>query len=142
VAYWIRVNYERNEYVVDLDSLSAFACSPNGKITFWLPDSSIPIVVNQQSDPKGYQQVIEYIKEIQDVSQHLHGEPWIKVNYERNDYIINLNCISSFCYNPSGRLTFWLPDSCTPIIINEQKDLDTYQKLIEYIKQKTGFLLS
>jgi hypothetical protein len=138
VAYWIKVNHERNEYVVDLDRLSAFVCSPNGKITFWLPNSSLPIILNQQGNPDGYQQVLDYV---QQVSTYSLSGSWIQINYERNDYVIDLNRISSFCYSPSGRITFWLPDSSIPIIINEQKDPDTYLKLIEFIKRKTGHLI-
>lgn len=135
MAYWIKVTYERNEYVVDLDRLSAFACAPNGKITFWLPNSSIPIIINQQSNPEGYQQILDYIR---DVSAHSLAGSWLQITYERNDYIIDLNRISSFCHSSSGRLTFWLPDSSIPIIINEQKDPDTYQKLLDYVKRRTG----
>ena len=138
MAYWIKFNYERNEYVVDLDRLSAFACAPNGKITFWLPNSAIPIIINQQSNPDGYQQVLDYIKE---VSAHSLAGSWLQITYERNDYIIDLNRISSFCYSSSGRLTFWLPDSSIPIIINEQKDPDTYQKLLDYVKRRSGYPL-
>ncbi len=138
MAYWIKINYERNEYVVDLDRLSAFACAPNGKITFWLPNSAIPIIINKQNNPEDYQQVLEYI---QQVSAHSLAGSWIQVSYERNDYVIDLSRISSFCFSSSGRITFWLPDSSIPIIINEQKDQDTYQKLLNYIKRKTGHLL-
>jgi hypothetical protein len=135
VAYWIKVTYERNEYIVDLDRLSAFACAPNGKITFWLPNSSIPIIINQQTSPEGYQQILDYIR---DVSAHSLAGSWLQITYERNNYIIDLNRISSFCHSSSGRLTFWLPDSSIPIIINEQKDPDTYQKLLDYVKRRTG----
>ncbi|HEY9601001.1 MAG TPA: hypothetical protein V6C85_05275 [Allocoleopsis sp.] len=135
MAYWIKVTYERNEYVVDLDRLSAFACAPNGKITFWLPNSSIPIIINQQSNPEGYQQILDYIR---DVSAHSLAGSWLQITYERNNYVIDLNRISSFCHSSSGRLTFWLPDSSIPIIINEQKDPDTYQKLLDYVKRRTG----
>lgn len=138
MAYWIRVNYERNEYVIDLDRLSAFTCAPNGKITFWLPNSAIPIILNPQSDPEGYQRVQDYIQHV--TAQSLSGS-WIQLSYERNDYVIDLNRISSFCHAPNGRLTFWLPDSSIPIIITEQKDPDTYQRILEYIKRKTGYLL-
>ena len=135
MAYWIKVTYERNEYVVDLDRLSAFACAPNGKITFWLPNSSIPIIINQQSNPEGYQQILDYIR---DVSAHSLAGSWLQITYERNNYVIDLNRISSFCHSSSGRLTFWLPDSSIPLIINEQKDPDTYQKLLDYVKRRTG----
>jgi hypothetical protein len=138
VAYWIKVNYDRNEYVVDLDRLSAFASAANGKITFWLPNSAIPIILNKQTNPEGYQQVLGYIEH---VSVHSLSGSWIQVSYERNDYVIDLTRISSFCYSPSGRLTFWLPDSSIPIIINEQNDPETYQKILDFIQRKTGFLL-
>jgi hypothetical protein len=138
VAYWIKVNYERNEYVIDLDRLSAFACAPNGKITFWLPNSAIPIIINQQSNPDGYQKLLDYI---QQVSAHSLSSSWIQLSYERNDYVIDLNRISSFCYTSTNRITFWLPDSSIPIVINEQKDPDTYQKLADYIARKTGHVL-
>jgi hypothetical protein len=135
VAYWIKVSYERNEYVIDLDRISAFACTPNGKVTFWLPDSAIPIIINRQSNPDGYQQVMDYI---QQVSFHSLAASWIKVSYERSEYVVDLNRISSFSYSSNGRLTFWLPNSAIPIIINKQNDPDCYQKILEYIKQKTG----
>jgi hypothetical protein len=135
VAYWVKINYERNDYVIDLDRLCAFACAPNGKITFWLPNSTLPIIVTQQSNPEGYQQVLEYVQQVTD---HSLSGSWIQINYERNDYVIDLNRISSFCHSPNGRLTFWLPDSSIPIIITEQKDLDTYQKILDFIKRKTG----
>jgi hypothetical protein len=138
VAYWIKVNYERNEYVVDLDRLSAFACAPNGKITFWLPNSALPIIINQQSNPESYQQLLDYI---QQVSAHSLSSSWIHLSYDRNDYIIDLNRISSFCYTSTNRITFWLPDSSIPIVINEQKDPDAYQKLVDYIARKTGHIL-
>lgn len=138
MAYWIKVNYERNDYIVDLDRLGAFACAPNGKITFWLPNSAIPIILNQQNNPEGYQQVLEYI---QQVSAHSLSGSWIQVSYERNDYVIDLNRISSFCYSAAGRVTFWLPDSSIPLVITEQKDPDTYQKILDYIKRKTGYPL-
>lgn len=139
MPYWVRVNYERNEYVVDLDRLSAFACAPNGKITFWLPNSTLPVAINQQSDPDGYRQVLEYV---QNVSSNSLSGSWIQVLYERNDYVIDLNRISSFCYSSTGRLTFWLPDCSIPIIINEQNDPDTFQKILDYIKRKTGHSLA
>lgn len=138
MAYWIKVSYERNEYVVDLDRISAFACAPNGKITFWLPGSSIPIIVNRQSNPEGYQTVLDYI---QQVSAHSLAASWIRITYERSEYIIDLNRISTFCYSPSSRLTFWLPDSSIPIIINKQNDPDIYEKILEYVKRKTGHSL-
>jgi len=138
VAYWIKINYERNKYVIDLDRISAFACAPNGKITFWLPDSAIPIILTQQSNSNNYQQVWCYIQKL--ATHSLLGS-WIKIIYERSEYLIDLNRISSFCHYPSGKLMFWLPDSSIPIIINSYKDLDTYNKILDYIERRTGHIL-
>ena len=139
MAYWIKITYERNKYVIDLDRISAFACAPNGKITFWLPDSAIPIILTPQSNYRDYQQVLDYTQKL--AGQSLLGS-WIKIIYERNEYLIDLNRISSFCHYPSSKLMFWLPDSSIPIIINSYKDLDTYQKILDYIERKTGHILS
>ncbi|MFP4124802.1 hypothetical protein [Coleofasciculus sp.] len=139
MAYWIQIDYERSDYVIDLDRISAFACAPNGKITFWLPNSAHQIIINQQGDPEGYHQVLEYIKQ---VCAHSLAGSWIQVRYERNDYVIDLNRISSFSHAASGKLTFWLPDSSIPIIINEQTDPESYHKILDYIKRKTGYVIS
>jgi len=134
VAYWIKINYERNEYVVDLDHISAFACAPNGKITFWLSDNAIPIIVTQQSNSDDYYKVFNYVQQI---SAHSLTASWFRIIYERSEYLIDLNRISNFCC-ASGKLKFWLPDSAIPIIINKHSDPDSYQKLLDYIQHKTG----
>ena len=134
MPYWIRVNYERNEYIVDLERISAFACAPNGRITFWLPDGGIPIIINKQSNQEGYYQVLDYVQRLSD---HLLAANWFRVIYDRHEYIVDLNRISSFCYG-LGRLKFWLPDSSIPIIISKHSDPDSYEKLIDYIQRKTG----
>lgn len=138
MPYWIRINYERSDYVIDLDRIGAFASGLHGKITFWLPNSAHQIIINQQSDPKGYQEVLDYINQ---VSTNSPSGSWIRIIYERNEYLIDLNQISSFCHSPNGKLTFWLPDSSIPIMLNDQKDSDTYHKILDYIKWKTGLSL-
>lgn len=138
MPYWIKVSYERNDYVVDLDRIGAFACTPSGRVTFWLPDSAIPIIINRQGNPDGYQRVMDYI---QQVSLHSLAASWMKVNYERSEYVIDLNRITTFCHSPSGKITFWLPSSSIPIIINKQSDPDIYQKLLDFVEQKTGHSL-
>jgi len=62
VAYWIKITYERNTYVIDLDRVTAFCQAPNGRVSFTLPDSSTMIVVNQQSDIAAYQTILDYIE--------------------------------------------------------------------------------
>jgi hypothetical protein len=138
VANWIKINYERNEYLVDLDRLSAFACAPNGRITFWLPDSGTPIIINQQSSPDGYYKVLKYIQNLSDSSL---ATSWFRIIYDRSEYIVNLNTVSSFCCSV-GRLKFWLPDSSVPIVLSKNSDPDNYQKLLNYIERQTGHTLS
>ncbi|HEY9694753.1 MAG TPA: hypothetical protein V6D15_21350 [Oculatellaceae cyanobacterium] len=138
MANWIKINYERNEYLVDLDRLSAFACAPNGRITFWLPDSGTPIIINQQSSPDGYYKVLKYIQNLSDSSL---ATSWFRIIYDRSEYIVNLNTVSSFCCSV-GRLKFWLPDSSVPIVLSKNSDPDNYQKLLNYIERQTGHTLS
>jgi hypothetical protein len=59
---WIKFVFERNTYVVDLDSISSFACAENSRLMFSLPNAKVPIVIHPQSNPEAYQQVLEYIK--------------------------------------------------------------------------------
>lgn len=59
---WITLIYERNKYVINLSSISSFCASPNGRLTFWLPGSSIPIILSSQTEPEAYNRVIEFIK--------------------------------------------------------------------------------
>ncbi len=134
MTYWIKINYERNEYIVNLDCVSAFVSAPNGRITFWLPDSGTAIIINHQTNPEGYYKVLNYIKEL---SEHSLTASWLKIAYDRSDYIIDLSRITSFCCS-LGRLKFWLPDSSIPIVIHKQNDPDSYQKLLNYIEGRTG----
>ncbi|MBZ8181900.1 MAG: hypothetical protein SAL07_18730 [Oscillatoria sp. PMC 1051.18] len=138
MAYWVKVKYERNEYVVDLDRISVFVVAPNGRVTFWLPDSSIPIIINRQANADDYQQVLQYVNQI---SSHSLMGAWVKIFYDRSEYVIDLNRISSFCYSPNDKVTFWLPDSSMPIIITKQGDPDSYTKVINFIFRKTGHSL-
>lgn len=138
MAYWVKINYEKNEYVIDFEHVSAFCYEQNGRVTFWLPDSAIPIVVNPSSNVDDYQKILSYI-------QHLTGRDfdtyWVKISYERNEYVINLNRISCFCHEPNGRITFWLPDSTIPIVISPQSNPLAYQKVLDYIQKTTGHSL-
>jgi hypothetical protein len=60
---WLRIFYDRSDYLIDLDQISAFCHSPNGKLTFWLPESSIPVIISTQSDPESYYRVMDFIKQ-------------------------------------------------------------------------------
>jgi len=50
VAYWIKINYDRETYLIDLDSISAFASGLNKRITFWLPNHGKQIIINYNND--------------------------------------------------------------------------------------------
>ena len=62
MAYWIKINYERSIYLIDLDSITAFCCQPNKRITFWLPNTNQEIVLNKQNCEYDYYLILEYIK--------------------------------------------------------------------------------
>lgn len=138
MAYWIRFSYERNEYVIDLDCVSAFSYETSTRIKFWLPDSAIPIVLNQQGYPEAYQKVHTYIEKVTGAA---FDDYWIKILYERNEYVVNLKRISSFAFEQNGRVTFWLPDGAIAIIIHPQ-NRESYQKVIDYIQKATGYSMS
>ncbi|MBD6615789.1 hypothetical protein FNW02_08075 [Komarekiella sp. 'clone 1'] len=140
MAYWVKILYERKEYVVNFERVHAFCYERNGRVTFWLPDSAIPIVINPQSNLEDYQKVLDYLECVTDLEiDHAH---WVKIIYEKNEYVINLNCISSFCQEANGRITFWLPDGTIPIIINPVSNPESYQKVLQFVKKATGYSLS
>ncbi|MBF2027312.1 MAG: hypothetical protein IGS48_11160 [Oscillatoriales cyanobacterium C42_A2020_001] len=62
MTYWIKLLYDRNTYIIDLDRVGAFCHTPNGRISFSVMDGSTTIVVNQQSDPASYQAILDYIE--------------------------------------------------------------------------------
>lgn len=135
MPYWVKVTFERNKYLVDLDQVSAFACAPNGKITFWLPDGNFPIIINRQSSLEDYQEILDYLKAV--VTKSLTGS-WCKIYYDRNQYLIDLDRLASFSYSYNEKLTFWLPNSSIPIILTKQSDPDNYEKILNFITKKTG----
>jgi len=63
VAYWIKINYERDKqtHVIDLDRIGAFSLFWNGRVTLYLPNGE-PLVVTQHSDPESYHKVLDYIE--------------------------------------------------------------------------------
>ena len=140
MAYWVKILYERKEYVVNFDRVNAFCYEQNGRVTFWLPDSAIPIVINPQSNLEDYQKVLEYLEKV--IGLEIENAYWVKIPYEKNEYVINLTCVSSFCQEPNGRITFWLPDGTIPIIINPVSNPDSYKKVLQYIQKATGYSLS
>lgn len=66
---------------------------------------------------------------------------WIKLTYDRNTYVVDLDRVSAFCYTQNGRISFSVLEGTVTIVINQQSDPDTYQSILEYIEHKTGFSL-
>ncbi|MCY7322755.1 MAG: hypothetical protein LH660_13375 [Phormidesmis sp. CAN_BIN36] len=66
---------------------------------------------------------------------------WIKLTFDRTLYIIDLDRIAAFCQTSPGRVAFSLSDEKTTILVNQQKDPDTYQTILNYIEQTTGHRL-
>lgn len=58
----MKLIYDRNTYVIDLERISAFCHAPNGRISFAVFDGNITIVITQQSDPNTYQAILDYIE--------------------------------------------------------------------------------
>ncbi len=137
MAYWSKFTYEKSTYIIDLDTISAFSSElDNKRITFWLPHSSQPVILNPQGNYEAYKQVLDYLKKT--IDRNSKGS-WIKINYERKEFAIDMSRISSFACEQNGRLiSFFLPDSATNIIIMREGNSDDYQKIQEYIKNTTG----
>ena len=115
MAYWSKFTYEKSTYIIDLDTISAFSSElDNKRITFWLPNSSLPIILNPQGNHEAYKQVLDYLKKT--IDRNSKGS-WIKINYDRKEFAIDMNRISSFVCEQNGRLiSFFLPDSGTNIV--------------------------
>jgi hypothetical protein len=135
VAYWIKIEFERNQYVVDLDQISTFICHHQGKIDFCLPYTSQTIVVNYHNRAEDYQEIIAYINQL---TNHSLMSNWIKIFYERKEYIIDLDRVGSFCYSQRGKISFWLQGINTPIILTPETDENSYYKILNFVKEKTG----
>ena len=136
MAYWRKFTYEKSTYIIDFDTISAFSSElDNKRLTFWLPNSSQPIILNPQGNYDAYNQVLDYIKKT--IDRNSRGW-WIKINYDRKEFAIDMSRISSFSCEGNGRLSFYLPDSATNIIILRQSNPEAYQEIQEYIKNTTG----
>jgi hypothetical protein len=62
VAYWIKITYDRNTYIIDLDQVTAFCCDSSGRLSFNLPDSNTTIIVSQSSNSEAYQLILDYVE--------------------------------------------------------------------------------
>ena len=138
MAYWIKISEDRKQYLVNLERIGAFCAETNQRIKFWLPDSGQPLVINEQTNPKVYQALWNYLDKI--VPQMIPA-CWIRIEYERKEYLINLHRIHTFTCDSGQRITFWLPDGVEPIILSPQTYPDAYHQVQEYIRTTTGYSL-
>ena len=60
---------------------------------------------------------------------------WIKFVFDKNTYVINLDCISSFVIAENGRFIFWLPDGKIQIVIHPKIHADAYQEILQYLEK-------
>jgi hypothetical protein len=141
VAYWINIIYERDTYLIDLDSIRAFCfSSSNRRITFSLPDGGITVCLHPQSHPESYQKVLDYVEKI--YRHDANFNYWVKFTDDRKEYLVDLNQIRAFSQDPkTGKISFWLPDNGDRIILHPQGNFEAYSKVRHYIEQKTGHSL-
>lgn len=130
VSHWIQFSYERQDYLVDLTSIRFFARDASRRISFWLPDSAMPIVLMPHDHPETYQQVLAFIDRRLDAYPSAY---WVKLLYDRRDYFINLSAVRAFARQSSGRLTFWLPDNGQDIVLHPMVNAEAYQLVSDYI---------
>jgi hypothetical protein len=130
VSHWIQFSYERQDYLVDLTSIRFFARDASQRISFWLPDSAMPIVLMPHDHPDTYQQVLAFIDRRRDFHPNAY---WVKLLYDRRDYFINLSAVRAFARQSSGRLTFWLPDNGQDIVLHPVVNAEAYQLVNDYI---------
>ncbi len=138
MAHWIKILEDRKQYIVNLDRIAAFCAEPNQRIKFWLPDSGQPIIIHGQSNPDVYQMLCNYIDKTLSKVTHAY---WIRIEYERKEYLINLDRIHTFACDAGKRITFWLPDGVEPIILNPQSYPEVYHQVQDYIRNTTGYSL-
>jgi hypothetical protein len=66
---------------------------------------------------------------------------WIKLVYDRNTYVIDLDRVGAFCHMQNGCISFTVLDGITTIVINQQNNLATYHAILDYVEKKTGHTL-
>ena len=94
--------------------------------------------MNKQNCEYDYYLILEYIKKKIEIGYKTHNEYWVHIIYERYEWFINFNSITTFAWEPNGRITFWLPDSTKDIIINPNNDLEAYEKVLKFVNKVTG----
>lgn len=132
MAHWIRFSYERSEYLVDLASIRFFVRDSRLRLSFWLPDSSMPIVLMPHDHAAVYQQVADFIDRLP--KPHL-TQHWVRFTYDRREYAIDLRTIRAFSRSTNGRLVFWLPDNGQDVVLHPTINAEAYQIVSDYINQ-------
>ena len=77
-----------------------------------------------------------------EATYHIMEHTWIKFVFDRNTYVVDLDCISSFACARNGRLIFSLPHAKVSIVIHPQSNPEVYRQVLEYIQRTTGQSLS
>lgn len=132
MAHWIQFSYERSEYLVDLASIRFFARDSSQRLSFWLPDSSMPIVLMPNDHPATYQMVLDFIDRLPKPHPDQH---WVRFSYDRREYAIDLKTIRAFSRSANGRLIFWLPDNGQDVVLHPTINAEAYQMVSDYIDQ-------
>jgi len=65
---WIKLNYERDTYLIDLNRVSTFVWADNGRLIFWLPDGKVRMIIHPKTNPEAYQEILNYVKNTVDQS--------------------------------------------------------------------------
>ncbi|MEQ9548414.1 MAG: hypothetical protein RIM23_02165 [Coleofasciculus sp. G3-WIS-01] len=60
--HWIKLSYERDTYLIDLNRISSFVCANNGRLIFWLPDGKVRMIIHPKTNPEAYQQILDYVE--------------------------------------------------------------------------------
>lgn len=135
VAQWVKISDARQVYLIDLEQITAFVCSRNGRLTLWLPNNTMPLILTREGNANIYAHIFAYATALPTQDPMT---AWFKLDYDRSTYIIDLSKISSFCYGPGRKITFWLPDAGLPIVLTHHSNPDSYATLCEFIETQTG----
>ncbi len=136
---WLTFNYERSDYWVNLHTVHAFRLADDGRITFWLRDSGIPIVLQAPLQPQAYARVQAYCQRLPEAiaTPPLPATAhWLNITYDRAHYLVDMGAVTAYSRAENGRITFWLPDNGQPIILHPKQDQPAYSDVAAYLAQQ------
>jgi hypothetical protein len=139
VADWLSFNYERSDYWVNLHTVHTFRLAEDGRMTFWLRDSGIPIVLQAPLQPQAYARVQAHCQQLSGAIATQPPPPtvhWLTMAYDRAHYWVDLGAVSAYSRAENGRITFWLPDNGQPIILHPKQDQPAYDDVVAYLVQR------